>query len=943
MNKLITLLVIVMSLYIISSDISFANNTNTNFQNEVYSKLNSQVGKSISNNPITDKNIEFLCKCYIQNNCSEIDTANLKLIAAFNKVNQWFVHFAQTYKGIELTDGRIKIRLFQDGKLLDIEPNIYKNVSVELVSNIDSNQMKLAAISVLEDQYNINTFNFEFEGKKIFSLNGGKTFREVEAIKFSNKIHTISYGMYVDCQTNEVLFKKNLVMNYFTAKAMIYETPFVPMVENTKFPYLKAVVQGKSIFANSNGIFTSPTNIKGSTATIDFSNYTSTPDKDTAERKRPYCLMEIYDYFPEKEYTLEWDEAYIPYYINLEFIVNANSEILLTSEDKREDSIYTFMATHYFHLFKMNDAFKKVDSEFDYLSRGFGFSFLIYNTQDPNYINYSNASSNGHGITFYNIFVKDKPFVLSSGTLYHELGHSINFFIYKDCGGYWGMNNMALHEGTADVHAAFVRNDPEMDFMSDRTLENTFKLGVNEKGESHADGRIFSGAMWDLKKLTSLELMGHLLHYTRFAIPDGDSCKEAYSNWLKEMLITDDNDGSLANLTPHFEEIIESFDKHNITLALYSQINFKHTPLNDTKNTVNAYQLELTIPFVNQFVSKRFDSVWVCYSVNYVQQKPVLLIRQNDRYYGSIPAQPKGSLVQYYFDAFDPYRETHYYLSQYNGLYSFLVNFDTAYKNTGKQAPLKNTSENALVWKNGNPIDQSDTIKAFAPTSEFGDNSCWMLTDHPKQTNHLKSATIIFPNIKMSSKKVSIIQLYYFFYYITYSASCTLDFSITRNGGSAWLVVSSFGSKDITNDWQKLHIDIRNRYSTFDSIGIRVRAMDRNDYVNNWVRFAAYLDNIAFLTGEELTSIKENALANSMLSPNPTNNFSMISFNSLVDGNIKIVLTNILGEQVKTIYDGYVEAGDVSIAVDVSKLNSGIYFINIIQGTNTTTQKLVVN
>jgi len=108
-------------------------------------------------------------------------------------------------------------------------------------------------------------------------------------------------------------------------------------------------------------------------------------------------------------------------------------------------------------------------------------------------------------ITFYSPFDEDLRFGQSIGTLYHELGHSINEYIYEDMGMPDGMISGALHEGLADLHIAMMLGYEDVfrgDFKnqsdyetSGRYLKNTLKLGIDDGKGSHYDGQILSGAM----------------------------------------------------------------------------------------------------------------------------------------------------------------------------------------------------------------------------------------------------------------------------------------------------------------------------------------------------------------------------------------------------------------------------------------------------------------
>ena len=121
--------------------------------------------------------------------------------------------------------------------------------------------------------------------------------------------------------------------------------------------------------------------------------------------------------------------------------------------------------------------------------------------------------------------------------------------------------------------------------------------------------------------------------------------------------------------------------------------------------------------------------------------------------------------------------------------------------------------------------------------------------------------------------------------------------------------------------------------------------MDLIAISNTLFSMAAYIDNIIYKVGDSVnkTGIQNLELIDINIYPNPANNISFISFNNLTDGNVEIVLLDVLGRHVNCVYNGYLDSGEVSVGVDVSKLNRGVYFVKIIQGTNISTQKLVVN
>ena len=76
--------------------------------------------------------------------------------------------------------------------------------------------------------------------------------------------------------------------------------------------------------------------------------------------------------------------------------------------------------------------------------------------------------------------------------------------------------------------------------------------------------------------------------------------------------------------------------------------------------------------------------------------------------------------------------------------------------------------------------------------------------------------------------------------------------------------------------------------------------------------------------------------------PNPAKNFISVSLVTTNALQYKIVLTDILGKEIKTI-NFFQNNKQQNIRMDISELNSGIYFISVFTQTETTTQKLIVS
>ena len=76
--------------------------------------------------------------------------------------------------------------------------------------------------------------------------------------------------------------------------------------------------------------------------------------------------------------------------------------------------------------------------------------------------------------------------------------------------------------------------------------------------------------------------------------------------------------------------------------------------------------------------------------------------------------------------------------------------------------------------------------------------------------------------------------------------------------------------------------------------------------------------------------------------PNPFNPSTQISFGLPKSGNVKLVVFDILGREVKTLVNEFQTAGTHSITFDASSLSSGIYFYSITANDFTATKKMLL-
>src|SRR5262249_23561317 len=162
---------------------------------------------------------------------------------------------------------------------------------------------------------------------------------------------------------------------------------------------------------------------------------------------------------------------------------------------------------------------------------------------------------------------------LIQDVVFHEFGHAVHTHeIITGVGAFDG----AMSEGAADFLAVQITGDPQMGrgfFYTDEPLRDLDPPMMENRwpddiGEIHKTGLIFGGTFWDLRKALIAELgeaQGILLTQKLYIGALRRSVDIPTS--LIAVLATDDDDGDLANGTPHECAIRNAFAQHGLRTA----------------------------------------------------------------------------------------------------------------------------------------------------------------------------------------------------------------------------------------------------------------------------------------------------------------------------------------------------------------------------------------
>ncbi len=237
--------------------------------------------------------------------------------------------------------------------------------------------------------------------------------------------------------------------------------------------------------------------------------------------------------------------------------------------DESDDELLDAQLTGFIHARVVKDYARTIAPDLAWLDEQLP---VNVNIQDQ-----CNAFSDGTTINFF----QSSPQCANTGQLpdviYHEFGHTIHAHsIVEGVGAFDGAHS----EGLSDYLAATITGDPGMGrgfFMSEDPLRDIDPLDYENSwprdvGEVHFTGLVFAGAMWDLRKLLvaqlgeqeGVALANHLWYGT---LERATNIPSTYVEALAE----DDDDGDLANGTPHGCDIGAAFGNHGLR-ALVAEV-----------------------------------------------------------------------------------------------------------------------------------------------------------------------------------------------------------------------------------------------------------------------------------------------------------------------------------------------------------------------------------
>jgi Zn-dependent metalloprotease len=874
--------------------------------------------------PTDNESARVLALKFLRSESSTLGVSpdDLKIESVRRALDRRVVRFGQLYDGLEIYGSGVTVVISERGNVTLFRSDYFPAIRIDTFPSIDKQSSKISAMDgLVGDDYRITDPELV-----VFPLptESGFDYRLAYRTEVSSDLPA-RWLVLVDARDGQVLYRKNLI-HYETVdgyiEGQIYEaTPFDPL---TTMPFEFEVVdidQAGQVYTDQDGFFTA----------------------------------EVANSDP-----LSFDTELRGYYVDVNNSggLDATYSGIVTPGDTLHFEWDLSSARHderngYYHTNVVHDFIKALDPGFTDLDFPLPCNVNINQT--------CNAFWDGNSINFYRAGGGCENTGEIADVIYHEYGHGITDFLYRP-----SSPSGAQHEGWSDYTAATITNQPLIGrgFYGEgtyiRSVDNNMRYPEDWTGEPHNDGLIIAGALWDLREALDprVSYCDTLFHFARYGL------SQNFEDYLIDILEWDDDDDNLFNGTPNSELIYAAFDLHGIGPG--DQLVIYHDGLDDTMDDQNPYEVVATIWHTITPVDE--DLIFVNYRTNRddeFAQVHMVPTGNPAEYSGSIPAQPLGTLVEYYISAVDEMgRQFFNPIGAPDRTHVFIVGepnagtFDDLETDTGWQVGAIDDDAITGIWERVDPngtYADNDPNFPYQPeddhTPEPGVN-CYITGQQPlgEPDNGYNDVdegktTLFTPLYDLDGMENVLIE-YYRWYTIRTSLDDSFFVDISNDGGNSWINLETVTSTE--NYWQRSRFLLEQFAEPTSEVLLRFVA---SDYPPGSL-VEAGVDDLAIYsfvpTGIEPEGAEglPTAFALHQNYPNPFNGRTEVSFDLPEQSDVLLTIYDISGRMVRDYRMESMPAGSHTVVWDGRNdsdqdVSSGIYLYRMRAGEYSCAKKML--
>jgi len=854
---------------------------------------------------------------------ARIPSENLVPIISRHRGHHWYVDFRQQYQGLEVFGSHVAVRISDRGNVVLFECGYFPNIDIPAFPVLSADAAELSAGSGV-----IGFLDATVPQLVIFPLPSGDRFEYRLAYELDVATNEPArFLSVVDADSGELLYRKN-VMRYITAdgflSGMIYPVSPFDIPISRPFELETVNITGVNpVDSDTNGFFS-----------------VEVPDQQaralTTRLRGPFVNVLNYQ--------------------GTEASFNGN----ITPGDTLR---FTWIATNsraderncFYHVNIIHDYMKAIDPDFTDLD----FSMVC------------NVNLNETCNAYYDPSQSSINFFMSGGgcsntgeiadVIYHEYGHGVSDYVYRP-----SSPSGAQHEGWSDYIAATITNQPLIGrgfYSGDpnssiRTVDNNMFWPDSLTGEPHNDGLIVAGALWDLREALSPRTgyCDSLFHFARFGL------SATFQDYLVDILTYDDDDDDLFNGSPNWLAISNSFDLHGLSLP---PIAIAHLPLDDTNDSSNPYPVAITIGISE--IPANQDSIFVKYRTHQGGLFSDILMSPgiDPGSYGCvIPAQPFGTLIEYYISVYDLNGEE--YTSPATApqpTYFFIVGqpqiqfADSLEQESGWTVGAPGDDATTGIWEQVDPngtYADSDPTYPYQPEDDHTADPavyCFVTGQHPlgdpnNGANDVDGGrtTLISPIYDLSSYENPMVE-YYRWFTTKLNVNDTFYVDISSDGGASWTPLEILTTTE--NFWKKSRFLVSQLFTQLNQVRLRFAATDEGEasLVEGAVDDLTLYSFATTSAGEKVELPKAFTVRQNF--PNPFNAQTEISFDLPLASDVVLSVYDISGRLVASRYFPSISPGTHTIIWDSADITghdlpSGIYLYRLQAGQKANTRKMVL-